>query len=71
MKDSVFKVPGMSCGHCKAAIAQAVGRLAGVAAVEVDLAAKRVTVRYDPGFVTEDRIKEAIEDEGYDVAELL
>ncbi len=68
MESKTFKVPGMTCGHCKASITQAVSRLAGVGAVEVDLGAKQVTVRFDSASVDAARIKAAIEDAGYDVA---
>jgi copper chaperone len=33
----------------------------------VDLASKRVTVEYDEASVSLDKIREAIEDQGYDV----
>jgi copper chaperone CopZ len=39
-----FTVPGMSCGHCEAAIKAEIGKLAGVDRVDVDLATKLVTV---------------------------
>ena len=44
MVERTYIVEGMSCGHCSAAVREEVGLVAGVAAVEVDLAAKRVTV---------------------------
>ena len=40
----VYDVPDISCAHCRAAILEEVGRVAGDAGVEVDLEAKRVTV---------------------------
>ena len=40
-----FVVAGMTCEHCRAAITQEVGRVAGVTSVEVDLDARLVTVR--------------------------
>ena len=47
MTDTTFaptSVPGISCGHCKAAIEAAVATVAGVDAVEVDVAARTVRV---------------------------
>jgi copper chaperone len=44
MNDTTYRVPGMTCEHCKAAITEEVGQLAGVAAVQVDLDAKLVRV---------------------------
>ncbi len=68
METKVFHVPGMTCGHCKMAVSQAVKGLAGVDTVDVDLATKRVTVSFDPGRVDERAIRAAIEEAGYDVA---
>lgn len=68
METKVFRVPGMSCGHCRMAITQAVKAVAGVAEVAVDLGTKEVTVTYDPGKATPDAIRAAIEEAGYDVA---
>ena len=39
-----FKVDGMSCGHCAAAVTTEVSKLDGVTNVDVDLAAGAVTV---------------------------
>lgn len=68
METKVFHVPGMTCGHCRMAITQAVKGLPGVAGVDVDLASKRVTVTFDGGRVGEEAIRAAIEDAGYEVA---
>ncbi len=61
-----FSVPGVSCGHCRTAIAAEVEKLAGVTAVEVDLDAKRVTVSGDG--LDGAAIVDAIDEAGYDVA---
>ena len=39
-----YFVPGVSCGHCRAAITAEVEKLEGVSSVDVDLEAKRVAV---------------------------
>jgi copper ion binding protein len=62
----LFNVPGMSCGHCEAAIKREVGSVAGVASVDVDLDSKFVTVRGET--LDRDAIVAAIDDAGYDVA---
>jgi copper chaperone len=62
----VFTVPGMSCGHCEAAVTREVGAVAGVAAVDVDLDSKLVTVRGEA--LDRDEIVAAIDEAGYDVA---
>ncbi len=64
---TTLKVEGMSCQHCVNSIKNAVSALKGVARVEVDLNKKQVTVNYTAGSVTEENIKETIEDQGYEV----
>ena len=61
-----YSVPGVSCGHCKQAIEGEVSQVQGVAAVEVDLDAKTVTVSGEP--LDESAIVDAIDEAGYEVA---
>jgi copper chaperone CopZ len=44
MNTITYSVPGMSCGHCRAAITDEVGAVPGVSAVDVDLDTKLVRV---------------------------
>ncbi|HVI42513.1 MAG TPA: copper chaperone CopZ [Anaerovoracaceae bacterium] len=67
MTKSVLNVEGMSCSHCVSAVTKAVTALEGVSGVNVDLEGKTATVDYDAAKVSLESIKEAIEDEGYDV----
>jgi copper chaperone len=62
----VFTVSGMSCAHCEAAITEEVSALPGVEAVDVDLDAKRVTVR--GATLRDDEVRAAIADAGYEAA---
>jgi copper chaperone len=39
-----YHVPGMTCDHCVAAVTEEVSKVAGVTAVDVDLATKLVHV---------------------------
>jgi copper chaperone len=64
MSNLVLTVPDISCAHCKSAIETAVGAVAGVTEVTVDVAAKTVTV---DGDAPRDTLVAAIEDAGYDV----
>lgn len=67
MSDTLtLTVPGMTCGHCEAAVKREVGAVAGVDHVDVDLATKLVTVR--GADVDRDAVVEAIDEAGYDVA---
>jgi len=60
-------VEGMSCSHCENAVKKAVGALTGVDKVDVSLQENTVSVEFDPGKVTVIQIKEAIDDQGYEV----
>ena len=68
MEREVIKVDGMSCGHCVSAVNNAVSALPGIGSIAVDLDAGTVSVEYDPMQSQLAAIKEAIEDQGYDVA---
>lgn len=66
MSTLTYSVPGVSCGHCKAAITEEVSALPGVEAVEVDLETKIVAVTGDP--LDAQAIIAAIDEAGYEVA---
>ena len=61
-----FSVPGMTCGHCEAAIKQEVGAVAGVDGVDVDLETKDVVVTGTS--LDRDALVAAIDEAGFDVA---
>jgi copper chaperone len=65
MSELTYAVPGVSCEHCRHAISSEVGRVTGVAAVEVDLERKVVVVRGDA--FADDEVRAAIDEAGYDV----
>lgn len=67
METKVLKIEGMSCDHCKKAVAEALQRVAGVTRVDVDLEAGSATVTYDPGQASEKAMHEAVEEAGYEV----
>ena len=60
-----YRVPDISCEHCRAAISRGVSTLPGVEAVEVDLHAKTVTVT---GGFDDGAVRQAIDEAGYEVA---
>jgi len=66
MATITYSVPGVSCAHCRQAIVDEVSAVAGVAAVEVDLDAKQVTVSGEP--LDGPAIVAAIDAAGYEVA---
>ncbi|WP_026569405.1 copper chaperone CopZ [Sediminibacillus sp. JSM 1682029] len=65
--EKTLNVQGMSCGHCKMAVEGALKNLDGVSAAEVDLEAGKVDVTYDDAKVSYEAMKEAVEEQGYDV----
>jgi len=60
-----YSVPTISCGHCKSAIEGEVAPLAGVESAIVDIDAKTLTVT---GEVSEDAVRAAVDEAGYEVA---
>ena len=65
MTTRTYDVPGISCGHCKAAIEGEVAKLGDVSAVTVDIDARTVLVEGD---ASEQSVTAAIDEAGYDVA---
>ena len=65
MQTRYFTVTGMSCAACSANVEKAVGRLAGVETVQVNLLTKRMAVTYNPDTVTTHTIIQTIEKIGY------
>lgn len=65
MKTITLKVEGMSCNHCVNSIEGALKEIG--ASGNVSLPNKSVTVSFDENKLSDAAIKEAIEDQGYDV----
>ena len=59
----LYRVPEISCEHCKRAIETEVATVPGVEAVEVDVAARTVRVE---GIAPDDAIRAAIREAGYE-----
>ncbi|MFH9012075.1 heavy-metal-associated domain-containing protein [Streptomyces sp. NPDC017943] len=66
MPATTYAVSGMSCGHCRTAVTEAVGELAGVSGVEVDLDAGHVTVT-GPGEPDDEAVARAVDEAGYEL----
>jgi copper chaperone CopZ len=58
-----LEIQGMSCGHCVAAVSEALKELPGVTVNDVKIGAAQVS--YRPDQVTPDDIVLAVEDAGY------
>jgi copper chaperone len=60
-----YDVPGISCGHCKAAIEAEVAKVPGVERVEVTVEDRTVVVEGSAG---DEAVRAAIDEAGYEVA---
>jgi len=67
MTTRTYSVPGISCGHCKAAIEGELHGLEGVESAVVDVDARTVVVTGD---VSDDAVRAAVDDAGYEVADV-
>ena len=59
-----YRVPGMTCEHCKAAVMTEISAVPGVESVEVDLDTKLVKV--SGTLLEEAALRAAIDDAGYE-----
>jgi copper chaperone len=64
IETQTYRVDGMTCDHCKAAVSEEVVKVAGVEAVDVDLDTKLVRV-FGEG-VDHDAVVAAVDEAGYD-----
>jgi copper chaperone CopZ len=60
-----ISIEGMMCGHCTGRVTTALNALDGVTVVETSVDKKHAIIQVEN--VTDEVIKEAIEDVGYDV----
>jgi len=67
MTETILKVEGMSCGHCVARVEKALESVEGVKDARVDLEKKEAQVDYDPQNTDIGKMKEAVEEAGYQV----
>ena len=67
MTTLTMKINGMSCGHCVHAVTKALGAVPGVEVDKVEIGS--AIVRFDPSTVHVERLKDVVEDEGYEVLE--
>jgi copper ion binding protein len=64
---TTFKVPDMTCGHCKATVEKALLDVDGVRTASVDLDTKSVVIDHGDA-VTHETLSDAIDAAGYSVA---
>ncbi len=67
MTENTFRVEGMSCGHCKAAVEGGLKELPGVERANADVAGGTVEVSFNGSMVDTGDLEGAIEEAGYTV----
>ncbi len=63
--ETIYTVQGMTCSHCVASVTEEVTQVAGVKAVDVDLASGRLKVTGDG--VDDAAVRAAVDEAGYEV----
>jgi copper chaperone len=67
MNTTTVTVTGMTCGHCATSVREEISEIAGVLAVDVDVARGVVSIDSDAPVDTA-AIKNAVEEAGYQLA---
>lgn len=66
METVILKVSGMSCGGCVKSVTGVLEALPGVKKADVSLEKGEAVVSFEPGAVTREQMKQAIEDAGFE-----
>ncbi|WP_099222189.1 heavy-metal-associated domain-containing protein [Listeria costaricensis] len=67
--EKILKIDGMSCGHCKKRVEDALSGMQGVKSAQVSLEKEEAVVSYDATALQEADLVEAVEEAGYEVIE--
>jgi copper chaperone len=67
MTKLAMKISGMSCGHCVQAVRRALESVPGVTVDDVKIGTADVT--FDDSTTSAEQVTQAVEDEGYAVAD--
>ena len=60
-----LKIESMTCGHCAQTVTGALQKVGGVERAQVDLNAGRARVEYDEAQTDEEKMIQAVSEEGY------
>ncbi|MFD4571314.1 heavy-metal-associated domain-containing protein [Streptomyces sp. NPDC058417] len=63
---AVYKVSGMSCGHCEGAVSGEISQLAGVSSVTAVAASGEVTV-VSAAALEDDAVRAAVDEAGFEL----
>jgi Cu+-exporting ATPase len=64
---AVLKIGGMSCASCAAAVEAALKNAVGVLSVNVNIAAEKATVEFDPAKVDRETLDRIVHEAGYEI----
>ncbi|MFH8450514.1 heavy-metal-associated domain-containing protein [Streptomyces fungicidicus] len=64
---AVYKVSGMTCGHCEGAVSGEISRLAGVSSVQAVASSGEVTV-VSAAPLDEEAVRAAVDEAGFELA---
>lgn len=66
MTTATYQVKGMTCQHCVNSVTEEVGKVAGVASVDVDLGSGRVTIESDTA-LDDAAVRAAVDEAGFEI----
>jgi copper chaperone len=66
MQTISLTVKGMTCQGCVRSVKNVLERVPGVSSAEVDLARAEARITFDPARASQDALRTAIEDAGYE-----
>ncbi|WP_240143650.1 heavy-metal-associated domain-containing protein [Nitrosomonas sp. JL21] len=69
IQQSIISIKGMTCMGCVNSVKNVLKNLPGITAMDVTLEPAQATVQYDSATISLDRLKEAILDAGFEVAD--
>ncbi|MBX3640264.1 MAG: heavy-metal-associated domain-containing protein [Nitrosomonas sp.] len=69
MQTTTLKIQGMTCGGCVNSVRTVLEKLPGVGQVAVSLENAEAVIQHDPVHTSIDRLKAAISDAGFDIAD--
>jgi len=69
LTEKTYEITGMSCAACAAHLQKEVSKKTGVVSANVNISAEKMRVIYDEALTDYARIKKAVEDAGYGIAD--
>ncbi len=66
--EKIIYISGMSCDNCRRHVQEALSKIESVKMIEIDLASGRTRIIFSKESPSDDQIRSAIENAGYQVA---